>query len=240
MRYAVQIHIKLAGHLKRLSDIEIDDLAVLHDDDAVLLVCLEELDGAVAHLARHNAVTERRGAAALHMAENRRAGLDAGLLLNALGKAVNTADTLSDQNNEMLLTRPLGKAHPIDDVALEIVLHFGNEDGRSADGDTGLQGEIAAAAAHNLNDAAAVVRLGRIAQTVDHLHCGVHGGVKADGIFTARNIIVNGTRNTDARDARVGQIARAAEGAVAADDNDAVDAQTRGSVPYTAWCRRDG
>ena len=65
--------------------------------------------------------------------------------------------------------------------------------------------------------------LGGVTQLVHHLHAGIHGRIKADGILTAGNIVVNGPRNADTGQPTTGQILSAAEGAVATDDHHAVD-----------------
>ena len=79
--------------------------------------------------------------------------------------------------------------------------------------------------AHDLHDAAAVVALGGVAQLVDGLDRGVHGGIVADGVLTAGDIVIDGAGDADAGNALVGQRAGAHEGAVAADDNQRIDAQ---------------
>ena len=79
--------------------------------------------------------------------------------------------------------------------------------------------------AHNLNDAATVVALGGVAQFIDSLDSSVHGCVVTDGVFTAGNVGIDGAGQADAGDALVGQRTGTHEGAVAANDNQCVDAQ---------------
>lgn len=87
----------------------------------------------------------------------------------------------------------------------------------------GQQGDIPAPSAHHLYHAAAVVRLSGIADSIHHFHCGVHSGVKAYGVFTALDIIIDGAGNTHTGDSRVGQISGAPEGTIAADNHNAAD-----------------
>ena len=79
------------------------------------------------------------------------------------------------------------------------------------DRDTRLKSQITAATAHYLNNTAAVVGLRRITKTVNHLHSRIHGRIKTNGIFTAGNIIINRTGNTNAGNSRARQITGTAE-----------------------------
>ena len=85
-------------------------------------------------------------------------------------------------------------------------------------------------AAHDLHDAAALVRLHRIAQTVDALDGGVGGGIEADGIVRADDVVVDRAGNADDGHAEAGQILRAAERTVAADGDDAVESEQLAGV----------
>ena len=64
-----------------------------------------------------------------------------------------------------------------------------------------------------------------VPQLVDALHRRVGGGVEADGIVGADDIVVDGAGNTHHGDAPLAQILGAPEGAVAADGHDAVQSQ---------------
>ena len=78
--------------------------------------------------------------------------------------------------------------------------------------------------AHYLNDRAAVVGLSCVADTVDHVDSGVDSRIKAYGVFRAGYVVVDSAGNADAVDARRGKRSGSAEGAVAADNNNALDA----------------
>lgn len=68
------------------------------------------------------------------------------------------------------------------------------------------------------------MRLGGVPQLVDHFHACVQGGIVANGVFTAGDVVIDGAGDADAGHAVAGQILRAAEGTVAADDHHAFDA----------------
>ena len=78
--------------------------------------------------------------------------------------------------------------------------------------------------AHDLNYVTARVGLAGIAQAVDHGERRVHCGIKADGIIRRGDVVIDGSGDADAGDTACGKIGSTAEGAVAADGNDAVNA----------------
>ena len=86
------------------------------------------------------------------------------------------------------------------------------------------------AAAHDLNDRAALVRLHGVAQLVDALDRSVARSVEADGVVGADDIVVDGARHADARNALARKRLRAAERTVAAAADQAVDAQILAGV----------
>ena len=81
--------------------------------------------------------------------------------------------------------------------------------------------------------------LGGVAQLIDGLDSGVHGRVVADGILTAGDIVVDGAGQTDTGNALVCQRTGTHEGAVAADDDQRVNAQflTAGKALGLAFLR---
>ena len=124
----------------------------------------------------------------------------------------------------MALARGLGQADPVQNVLLEIIGDLRHQGGQRAHGHAGVQGDVAAAAAHNLHHAAPVVGLGGVADPVDHLHSRVQGRVISNGVIRAGNVVVNGAGHADAGNARTGQVPGSAEGAVAANHHHAVNA----------------
>ena len=86
------------------------------------------------------------------------------------------------------------------------------------------------AAAHDLNDRAALVRLHGVAQLIDTLDSGVARGIEADGVVGAHDVVVDGARHADARNALARKRLCAAERTVAAAADEAVDAQILAGV----------
>lgn len=63
-----------------------------------------------------------------------------------------------------------------------------------------------------------------VPQPVHHFQNRVHGRVKANGVLGRCDVVVNGSGNADAGDSRERQVTGAAEGAVSANDHNAVNA----------------
>ena len=61
-----------------------------------------------------------------------------------------------------------------------------------------------------------------VSDLVDHFHSGIHSGIVADSILSAGDVVVNSTGKAYTRYTLGRKISRTSEGAVAADDNNAV------------------
>ena len=79
-------------------------------------------------------------------------------------------------------------------------------------------------AAHDLHNGRTVVGAAGGADGADGFHAGVDGAVVAQRHFGVGQVVVDRAGNADAGDAEVAQRLRTLEGAVAADDDDALDA----------------
>ena len=80
-------------------------------------------------------------------------------------------------------------------------------------------------AAHDLHHRAALVGLHGIPQLVDALQGGIAGGVEADGVGRAGDVVVDRPGDAHHSHAPAGELQQAPEGAVAADAHDALQAQ---------------
>ena len=225
MRKLIVFHIYGLGHFESLEDIEIDYLVVSYANNSVAYALSEQVNGARAHLACHYPVSRSRRSAALDMAENGCSRLDAGLSFDFLCYLSGSADALGNDNYKVLLAGLLELADTRDNIALDIVLDLGHDYRRCADSDARFKCEITCAASHDLDDRAAVVRLGSVADAVDHLNDGVKAGVITYCIIGAGDIVVDSSGQSDARNAAQRKIPCASERAVAADDDHAVDAE---------------
>ena len=95
----------------------------------------------------------------------------------------------------------------------------------------GVQGDPAGVPAHHLDDEHPVVGLGGGVQPVDRLGGDVDRGVEAEGEVGAGEVVVDGLRDADDVDAEVGELGGHAEGVLAADRDQRVDARRRRGCP---------
>ena len=91
----------------------------------------------------------------------------------------------------------------------------------------GVQRDPPGVPAHDLDDQRAVVRLGGGVQPVDRLHRDVHRGVEAEGVVGRVEVVVDRLRDADDVHAEVAEPGRDAEGVLAADRDQRVDAERR-------------
>src|SRR5699024_5851829 len=167
------------------------------------------------------------------------AGVDAGHLHDLVGHIFNGRDMVqgghrfSDYDGKVLAAFFLALFEAFGNFNLNPLIPllggfarediFRKPDVGSAGGNANFQRNPAGSCAHDLDDRAAMVGGDGVADLVDGLHRDVHRGVEADGILGAGNIVVDGAGKADAGDAGPAKVAGAAEGAVAADDDQAVD-----------------
>ena len=88
-----------------------------------------------------------------------------------------------------------------------------------------MQGDIAAVAAHDSDEAGALVGIAGFAHAVDALAGGIEGGVETDGVVGIGKVIVDGARHADGGHAQRVERRGALVGAVAADADKALDAE---------------
>src|SRR5699024_4782926 len=131
--------------------------------------------------------------------------------------------------------------HTNDPVALallEALLHAGadlvdiegelrQQDVVSATGHARMQRNPAGVTAHNLNDHDALVGFRSGVQTVDGLGGHGDGGVEAEGVIHAIDVVVDGLRDPDDRDAVIMQELRAPQGTITTDRDQRVDLMLR-------------
>ena len=111
-----------------------------------------------------------------------------------------------------------------DDV-VHVVGDLGHDDDLCARRDARIEGDVAAVAAHHFDDGDALVRIHRITQLVDDFEAGIHRRIEAQRIVGIFEVVVDGAGDADRGDAVIfGERLCPAEGAVAADDDEAFDA----------------
>lgn len=95
------------GHFKSLIDGVIHEVLPLHADDAVVLSLFQQADSVVAHGGSVYAVAQSGRAAALDVAQNGGAGINAGAGLDLVGDLLRVADTLGNDDDEVALAGAL-------------------------------------------------------------------------------------------------------------------------------------
>ncbi|MPM63688.1 hypothetical protein SDC9_110569 [bioreactor metagenome] len=100
---------------------------------------------------------------------------------------------------------------------------LGNQNGGSPDGDADIDGKMPGVAPHDFDHGGALVGLHGVRQLIDGVDGGIGRGVEADGIMRAGDVVIDRSGDADGVDAEPCEIPRAAEGAVPADGDDAVD-----------------
>lgn len=130
--------------------------------------------------------------------------------------------TLRDHDHRGVLV-PEAAAHPVADPR-QGERPLRDDDRVGAAGHPGVQRDPAGVPSHHLDDQRAVMRFGGRPQPVDGLRRHVHRGVEAEGVVGGREVVVDGLRHAHDRDAVVGQPAGGAQGVLAADGDQRVDA----------------
>ena len=208
-----------------LVDVVVDELVVDEADAAPGLPLDEALDGVLAHPRGEHPVEAARGAAPLDVAEDGRPRVEAGRLLDVAGEGMDVAvELLRDDEDRALVAVLLPhRAKGLDDLLLGDRV-VGGEDHLRALGDAGEEGEVAAAVAHDLDDGAAGMAFGGVPDLVDALDDRVERGVEADRVVGGSDVVIDGAGKADAVDAHLRELLRAHVGAVAPDDDEALDA----------------
>src|ERR1044072_7901029 len=105
--------------------------------------------------------------------------------------------------------------------------NLGDEDDIRAARDARVESNPTSVAPHHFENHHAVVRLGRRVQTVERLGGDVERGHEAEGQLGGGEVVVDGLRHTDDREAPAVELARDGERALAADGDEGVDAKSR-------------
>src|SRR5699024_2923249 len=101
-----------------------------------------------------------RASSTLHVTQNRCSCLHTCRLFDSLCHVDRISDTLSVNDDIILLTAFLALFDIRDDSLLVVVMLFRHQNALSAVGDTTPQSKITCVTAHNLDDAAALMRCG--------------------------------------------------------------------------------
>src|SRR5215208_1111247 len=192
------------------------------------------------------AVVGQRRAAALHVAEDRHARLEAGALLDLalelhrdaaephvaervrpaaelrLDLAVLRRRALGDDDDRERMAALVAMADPLADL-LDVERPLGHEDHVGAAGHPGVAGDPARGAPHHLDDDHPVVRFSGRVQAVDRVGRDLDRGLEAEREVGAGEVVVDRLRHADDVDAVLGQPAGDAERVLAADRDQPVE-----------------
>src|SRR4051812_32495944 len=216
----------------------LDPRAAQRDHRAVVALG-DGVHGLDAEAAPEHAVEGQRRAAALDVAEDRRARLEPRALLDLLLEddpdaaeahmAERVGAPMLGQQPAVLGRRALGddddrERRAARMAALEVVAHvvdverpLRDEDHVGAAGDPGVDREPAGVAAHDLAHEHAVVRLGGGVQAIDRVGGDLHRGLKAEREVRGREVVVDRLGHADDRDPVLVQLAGDAERVLATD-----------------------
>ena len=204
----------------------------------------DQIDGTGAEARGQHAVVGRRRSAALQVPEHDGAGFLAGQGFEVMGQLVpDAAETLDvfaggrlddralpalglgalgDDNDRELGAELVARAHALGDL-LDIVGNLGDEDDVGATAEARVQGDPAGVAAHDLDDHDAAMGGGRGVQSIDGLGREAGGGVEAEAVHRADDVVVDRLGHADDGHAELVEVLRQAERAVTTDGDDRVD-----------------
>src|SRR5262249_45203808 len=132
--------------------------------------------------------------------------------------------TFSDNHNAEMFAETLTQHDTLRDLS-RVVRNFGYKNDVRAAGNARLDGNPARMAPHNLDDDNAPMALCRRVQFVERIAGGVDVGVECDCVNCAADIVVDGFRDTDERNAFLVQLLCDAERPVTPDHDQRVEAQ---------------
>ena len=113
------------------------------------------------------------------VAEDCRAGLEAGVGLDFPGELTDVGDILAKRNDSGALPRLYRAVHGGKNV-IKRELMLRDDDRLAAAGDRGVESEVAAVPSHNLDYGYALVGCGSVAETVDALDNGAERSAESD------------------------------------------------------------
>ena len=208
---------------------------------------MHRLDRVDAEPGGKHPVERSRRATALDVTEHRAASFLAGPLLDLAGQHLpHSAEPHMAERVELLvaggeiLADRVGALGDHDDgrePGLEPVLHVSadaldveralrDKDHVGAAGQARVQRDPACMPAHHFDDQRPVMAFRGRVQPVDRLHGDVHGGVEAERVVGGAEIVVDRLRHPDDGDSLFPQPGRHAEGVLAADRDQRVDAES--------------
>ena len=135
---------------------------------------------------------------------------------------INVTHVLGDRHNRVFLT--FGDASfDFSDQIVTAEFNFRNDDEFAATGNCCRQSQVTTVAPHHFNDGDTLVRRRSVTQTVNRFYHGAQCGEVADSVVGAFNIIVDSTRQANARETHFSQTFCTQVGTVTTDNNQGVN-----------------
>ena len=159
------------------------------------------------------------------MTKNSSSCFNSCLSFDFLNDTINTANTLSYNDDEMLFACFTILEKNINNIFLKVIRNFRNKDSTCTDSNTNLKSNISTSSAHNLNNTTSVMRLCSITNFINHFHSCIHSCIETDCIITTRNIVINSTRNTYTWNTFACKVSCTSEWTVTTNNNNTINAK---------------
>ena len=131
------------------------------------------------------------------MADDSSPRLNACRRLNPFCHAIRISDSLSVDDNVMLLSDPAFRTYLFDDLLLIVVIALRDQNVFRTVADTAPQRDVSSRSPHDFNDTAPFMGSRCIPHFINCLHRRIARRVETDRIFGTGNIKVDRTGNTD-------------------------------------------
>ena len=189
----------------RVSNINGADVTVTLADNLVRVATQQFLNGINAHLRGENSVTESGMTASYNMSKTGKLGLNTCLGLNLLrkGRSILRAKALGNNDDEATLAKLSRLLNSLTNIII-IMGKLGNNNGRCSKCNSGVKCDVTGSTTHNLNNVTSGMRLAGVTKLINKVDNSIHCGIKANGVVGGGNIVVDGCRNTDTRNALLG------------------------------------
>lgn len=195
-------------------------------DHGAVLPLVEGKDGKFAHAGGEEAIGEGRGRAPLEVAKNGEANFLLKLVFARGQEAVHevlsgTGPFCNDDDAVVVATE--AAAGKIFDNFFHIITEFGNDGDLRAGGDGAHQSKVAVFSTHNLHDKTAIMGGSSGLDHVNKVNHGIEAGIHADGHFGARQVVVDGTRNSEDTETQFGESRGASERTVSSQNEEGLN-----------------
>ena len=200
----------------------VNQLFVLDTYATTAVTCQQQIDSVSAHTGSQNTVVRHRRTTALDVAQHSCAGFTTGFFLDEMRQFVNITHMFGNRHDRVFFT--------FRDTRFDFVyqvftaeFNFRNHNEFTATGNSRSQRQIATITAHHFHHGNTLVRRRGVTQTVDRFYNGAQRSEETDSVVSAFDVVVDSTRQADAREAHFGQTHCTHVGTVTADNHQRID-----------------